>query len=167
MKRIITTTIPMAALITSTAFARIALQSRSIAVKATTEATIAENFSVGEDNVKTVVDMPALGIIVQANLLAKTIGGDDLLVIAAQDSETQKAMNHLFLKIDRAAAEYEVSVEDLMKGAVLEMLTGHNASRMEIRVPADSRHDSHFLVTIRINAISQHIDIEEDFQDHP
>lgn len=167
MKRIITTAIAMASLVTSTAFARVVLQSRTTAVQATTEASIAENFSVSEDNVKTVVDMPALGIVVKPELLAKTIGADDLLVLAAKDQDTQKAMNNLFLKIDRAAAEYEVSVEDLMKGAVLEMFTGDDASRMEIRVPADSRYDSYFLVTILINAASQHIDIEEDFQDHP
>lgn len=167
MKKFILSAIALLGLLAPSAYSAEVLASRHIANKATDLSSILENTTTDENGDTNIQGIPSLGALIKPYLLAKVIGADDLALDALKDQKSVDALNRLFKKIDEAAVEFEVGPEVLMEVSGVSIYTGPDATRIEIRVAADTRADSFFMLEILINAASQHIDIEESFQDHP
>lgn len=167
MKKFLLSAITMLSIIAQSAFAAEVSASRHIANKATDLSSLLENTTTDENGDVTISGITSLGSLIKPNLLAKVIGSDDLALVALKDQKSIDALNRLFKKIDEAAVEFEVGPEVLMNVSAVSIYTGPDATRIEIRTSADTRAESFFMVEILINAASQHIDIEESFQDHP
>lgn len=168
MKKIFLSMLTLVAFATGTSsYAAEVSPSRQVVEKATSLSAVQEHASIDENGDTILVRIPALGALLKPRIIASLLGADDLLVEAVRDAKTQRAMDSLFAKVDAAAVEYDVAVDSLLEGALVVLITGPSSSLIEVLVPADSRYDSYFTMTILINAASQHIDIEEGFQDHP